>query len=315
MLAQNNHHLVWLREQDHPAISLTRWQQQVDLLNSFYRSQASVIVQLSEDSFQIVCARQKQPHGLSGGTTFLDAGLLHQMQSQPGYGLSQVQGEELNSSLSQFERLLCQLIFWPSGELFGCILICEPGQDKHQERLTPVIETTKALIQAELKHLFLMQKVQMLSVQDDQTCMLNQYGFSLMAPRQLSLSRRFGSHAGIILIEVLFDEQNKQTSDASQQIMRSVARIIHHSLRDADVSARISDNQFIILCFIDNESNLDSLVLRLKKQLLKEANAIRIAIGQSYFTPDTQISLLPMQEQATESLEVNRLELLNMPAQ
>ena len=155
----------------------------------------------------------------------------------------------------------------------------------------------------------LMMKVQMLSVQDEQTCMLNQYGFSLMAPRQLSLSRRFGSHAGIILVEALFDESTEVQTESEEQRLRILARIIHSSLRDADVSARISHNQFIILCFIDNESNLDSLVLRLKKQFAKEGQNLNLVTGQSYFTPDTQISLAPMQQQAIKSLNLNRIEL------
>ncbi|BAJ00680.1 GGDEF domain-containing protein [Shewanella violacea] len=309
MLAQSNHHRLWLREQDHPAISLPRWQQQMDLLTSFYRSQTSLILQLAENSFQVVCTQQSQDYDLSAGTTFFDAPLLKLIQSQSGYGQFHVEGNEFTSSLSQFQHLICQLIYWPDGELFGCILICDPHQNKFQERLAPLVETTKSLIQAELKHLFLMMKVQILSVQDEQTSMLNQYGFSLMAPRQLSLSRRFGSHAGIILVETLCDEAGEVETESNEQMLRIVARIINNCLRDADVSARISHNQFIILCFIDNESNLDSLVLRLKKQFAKEGEKLNLVTGQSYFTPDTQIDLRPMQEQANKSLNLNRLGL------
>ncbi|EDQ00951.1 GGDEF domain-containing protein [Shewanella benthica] len=308
MLAQSNYHQLWLREQDHPAISLPRWQQQMDLLTSFYHSQASLILQLADNSFQVVCAQQSQDYKLNGGTTFFDAGLLKLVESQSGYGQFHVKGNEFNSALSQFQQVICQLIYWPDGELFSCILICDPEQNRFQEHLAPLIETTKSLIQAELKHLFLMIKVQMLSVQDEQTCMLNQYGFNLMAPRQLSLSRRFGSHAGIILVEALFDELTEGQTESNAQRLRIIARIIHNSLREADVSARISHNQFIILCFIDNESNLDSLVLRLKKQFAKEGQNLNLAIGQSYFTPDIQISLVPMQQQAIKSLKLNQLE-------
>lgn len=308
MLAQSNHHRLWLREQDHPAISLPRWQQQMDLLTSFYRSQASLILQLADNSFQVVCTQQSQDYKLSGGTVFFDAGLLKLVESQSGYGQSHVKGDAFTSGLSQFQHVICQLIYWPDGELFGCILICDPDQNRFQEHLAPLIETTKSLIQAELKHLFLMMKVQMLSVQDEQTCMLNQYGFNLMAPRQLSLSRRFGSHAGIILVEALVDESTEVPTESDEQRVRILARIIHSSLREADVSARISHNQFIILCFIDNESNLDSLVLRLKKQFAKEGQNLNLVTGQSFFTPDTQISLDPMQQQAIKSLKLNRLE-------
>ncbi|AQS37799.1 GGDEF domain-containing protein [Shewanella psychrophila] len=309
MLAQSNHHQLWLREQDHPAINLPRWQQQMDLLASFYRSQASLILQLADNRFQIVCAHQSQDYSLNGGAIFSDAGLFKILESHSGYGLPNSNGSEFTSGLSQFQQVLYQLIYWPDGELFGCILICDPKQNRFQDRLAPLVETTKSLIQAELKHLFLMMKVQMLSVQDEQTCMLNQYGFSLMAPRQLSLSRRFGSHAGIILVEAIFDDSTEGQTESNEQKLRILARIIHNSLRDADVSARINHNQFIILCFIDNQSNLDSLVLRLKKQFAKEEQNLNLVTGQSYFTPDTQISLAPMQQQANDSLNLNRLQL------
>lgn len=308
MLAQSTHHLLWLREQDHPAISLPRWQQQVELLSNFYQSQACLILQVVNNSVQVVCARQSQNFHLNGGSGFEDAGLLAMIDDYDGYSLTQSSGANFTSELSQFNQLLSRPIFWPDGELFGCILICDPLQTKYRERLTPLVETATSLLQAELKHVFLMQQVKMLSVQDEQTCMLNPYGFSLMAPRQLSLSRRFGSHAGIILIEEMMSESLESSKDDAGQRIRMLARIIHDNLRDADVSARVSHRQFIILCFIDNESNLDALVSRLKKQIAKEDPSLRLVTGQSYFTPDIQISLDPMQAKAKENLNMNKLE-------
>ncbi|WP_299796125.1 GGDEF domain-containing protein [uncultured Shewanella sp.] len=308
MLAQSNHHLLWLREQDHPAVSLPRWQQQVELLGNFYQSRACLILQAVNNSFQVVCARQSQNLRLHGGKTFDDSGLLAVLNAYEGYGLTTSTAAEFRSELDQFSQILSRPIFWPDGELFGCILICDPVQAKYHERLAPLAETAKSLIQAELKHVFLMQQVKMLSVQDEQTCMLNPYGFNLMAPRQLSLSRRFGSHAGIILIEEMMSDSHEMQDVSEGQRVRMLARVIHDNLRDADVSARVGHRQFIILCFIDNESNLDALVSRLKKQIAKEDPTLKLVSGQSYFTPDTQISLEPMQEKAKENLNMNKLE-------
>ncbi|MGS0727920.1 GGDEF domain-containing protein, partial [Shewanella sp. 0m-11] len=60
------------------------------------------------------------------------------------------------------------------------------------------------------------------------------------------------------------------------------------------------------LAFVDNESNLDSLIARLRKRLSKEAPEINLVTGKCFFTPDTQLTLIPMQEQATADLERNR---------
>jgi len=313
MLAQSTHHLLWLREHDHPAVSLPRWQQQVDLLADFYQSQACLILQVIDNNIQVVCARQNHNYHLNGGTAFEDAELLAVIDDYNGYNITQSTGTDFTSDLCQFSQVLSRPVFWPDGELFGCILICDPQQAQYRERLTPLMETTTSLLQAELKHVFLMHQVKMLSVQDEQTCMLNLYGFSLMAPRQLSLSRRFGSHAGIILIEEMMSESLASAKDDEGKRMRLLARIIHDSLRDADVSARVGHRQFIILCFIDSESNLDALVARLKKQMAKEDSNFKLVTGQSYFTPDTQISLEPMQEKAKENLNMNKLEQQKMP--
>ncbi|WP_394205177.1 diguanylate cyclase domain-containing protein [Shewanella waksmanii] len=312
MLAQQSHDNLWLREQDHPAINLPRWQQQVDILTEFYQAQSSVIVQKMDDEFQIVCSRQKTNFGLYGGEQFQDQALASLLKSYTGYGLIQcAETKDLSLQWAQFTQVVILPLYWPDGFLFGAIIICQAKQAQYLNKLLPLLETAKALVQGELKQLHLMQQVQMLSVQDEQTCMLNPYGFSLMAPRQLSLSRRFGSHAGIILLEDIVPTSNQDFVQQEQKL-RQIARIIHDNLRDADVSARIGEHLFIILAFVDNESNLSALINRLKKQIAKESIKLNIATGQSYFTPDTQQSLEPMQKLAMENLADNKAKLLSI---
>lgn len=60
MLAQQSHDNLWLREQDHPAINLPRWQQQVDILSEFYQAQSSVIVQKWMTTFKLFAAVKNQ---------------------------------------------------------------------------------------------------------------------------------------------------------------------------------------------------------------------------------------------------------------
>ncbi|WP_028772503.1 GGDEF domain-containing protein [Shewanella waksmanii] len=312
MLAQQSHDNLWLREQDHPAINLPRWQQQVDILSEFYQAQSSVIVQKMDDDFQIVCSRQKTNFGLYGGEQFQDAELESLLTSYTGYGIVQSsETQNLSLQLRQFEQLIILPLYWPDGFLFGAIIICQAKQLQYLNKLLPLLETAKSLIQGELKQLHLMQQVQMLSVQDEQTCMLNPYGFSLMAPRQLSLSRRFGSHAGIILLEDIAP-QASETQLLHEQKLRQIARIVHDNLRDADVSARIGERMFIILAFVDNESNLSALINRLKKQIAKESIKLNVVTGQSYFTPNTHQSLEPMQKAAMQNLADNKEKLLNI---
>ncbi|MGS0676416.1 GGDEF domain-containing protein [Shewanella sp. 0m-4] len=305
MLAQKINHNIWIREQDHPAISLPRWQQQVDLINDLYQSEATVILQSNGDRGQITCSSPQQTgNAFAAGDMLQREGLIDAICETVSYGLVPFEPAKLGGSFAVFNTLLAIKLTWPDGRLFGCLVICNPASDKISATSAAVCETVKALIQGELKQMYMMEQLQRMSVQDEFTCMLNPYGFNLMAPRQLSLSRRFGSHAGIIILEDVPSSQHQKYTET--QRIRIMARVISESMREADISARIQNQQFIILAFVDNESNLDSLIARLRKRLSKEAPEINLVTGKCFFTPDTQLTLIPMQEQATADLERNR---------
>ncbi|MCG9695716.1 GGDEF domain-containing protein [Shewanella sp. Isolate11] len=305
MLLQSAEKTSWLRERDHPAITLPRWQQQVDLLSDCYQADACLILQYHQDEFQVVCSRQATNLGLYAGTQFSDPWLAKELFSYTGYDLL-VFNQTGCKHLAQFHQLSALPLYWSDGQVFGAILICNSKRKAQFDRLHPLLETSKALIQAELKHLFLMQQVQMMSLQDELTCMLNPYGFNLMAPRQLSLSRRFGSNAAVVLLEDLNSYPDKLSQT---QALRKLARVIHHNMRDADVSARVEDRLFAILAFVDSQANLDALTRRLRKQLAKEDIQHSIAIGSSFFSPRSHLAIEPMVEVAKQNLLTSRVEV------
>ncbi|WP_299801692.1 GGDEF domain-containing protein [uncultured Shewanella sp.] len=309
MLAQKINHNIWLREQDHPAINLARWQQQVDLISELYQAKSTLIIQSNGNKAQITCCSKQsdKPNDklFTAGDELQREGVIDATCDTISYGLVHLDPTKVAGSFASFNRLLSIKLTWPDGRLFGCMIICDPAKDKVNATTAVVCETVKALLQGELKQMYLTEQLHRLSVQDDFTCMLNPYGFNLMAPRQLSLSRRFGSHAGLIVLEDSPSPHIHQKYTESQRI-RIIARIISDSMREADISARLQDQQFIILAFVDNESNLDSLIARLRKQVHKEAPEINLIVGKSFFTPDTQLSLIPMQQEAIADLEKNR---------
>ncbi|MFT5790499.1 MAG: hypothetical protein ACI8SJ_002628 [Shewanella sp.] len=313
MLAHHLDQNIWLREQDHPAVSMPRWQQQVDLLNDLYHSKTSLIVQFLDQEAQIVCGKRHSDSPLKTGVLLERSPLIKAVSSSSNYGTNSLAPIEIGDQFSNYEQVLSLQLSWPDGRVFGCILICDPDTTHASSASLTVIESVRSLLQGELKQVYLIQQVQRLSFQDETTQMLNPYGFGLMAPRQLSLSRRFGSHAGIIVIEMV-DNPLMRTAPLSQsQKARLLARIIAESLREADMSARIDEHKFIILAFVDSESNLETLIARLRKQITKEAGKLSIAVGKSFFTPDAQQSLMPMQRAAEDDLELHRQALLTKP--
>lgn len=310
MLAQKNNQKVWLREQDHPAISLPRWQQQVDLLNDLYGSKSCLILQSNVNEAQIICCSQQSELRFTTGDLIQNQILIKTITDNSGYGVAKLSAAKLGLSNCESDVVLSIQLSWPDGHLFGCILICDPKPSAITPTHAAICESIKALLQGELKQMFMMEQLQRLTVQDEFTYMLNPYGFNLMAPRQLSLSRRFGSHAGLIVLEAVSASFPHSVDSGTSHFVRTIASVISSSMREADICARFNDEQFVILAFVDHESNLDSLIARLTKRLDKEAPEIDLVAGKCFFTPNSQQSLLPMQEMAIVDLEKNRSKLL-----
>lgn len=306
MLSQRIDQNIWLKEQDHPAVNMVRWQSQADLLNDLYSARASIIMQFSGVDAQIMCGKTPPDNPLKANLILEKTPLIDMLNSSSSFGTLSLIPSEIGEYFSSYEKILSLLLSWPDGRVFGCILICDPNTVQASSASLTVIESVRALLQGELKQVYLMQQVQQLSIQDETTQMLNSYGFGLMAPRQLSLSRRFGSHAGIIVIEMIDDSLICKNPLSLAQKSRLLARIIADNLREADMSARIDENKFIILAFVDGEANLDSLITRLRKQIAKEAEKLSVVVGKSFFTPNAQQSLIPMQRAAESDLELHR---------
>lgn len=309
MLAQDSNQKVWLREKDHPAISLPRWQQQVDLINDLYQAKNTLIIQTNGDEAQTVCSAPFDSKNLMLGEIFEAKGLIQSINDQTDFGLIKLKPSDIGCTTNAVSLLLAIQLSWPDGRVFGCLLICDPAATHISSTYAAVCESIKALLQGELKQMYMAEQLQRLSVQDEFTYMLNPYGFNLMAPRQLSLSRRFGSHAGLIVLEAMPSRANASAAIGSQFI-RTIARVISESMREADICARFDDEQFIILAFIDNEANLATLIARLRKRLEREAPDVTLLSGICFFTPDSQQSLIPMQQQAVADLERNREKIL-----
>ncbi|QSX36401.1 GGDEF domain-containing protein [Shewanella sedimentimangrovi] len=285
---------TWLTSQSHPAISLSRWQQHTELLCQLFKADTCLIVQHLDEQAHIVTVKQQQERWTAGETLPWDELLTAMKQGEPGEHPAWQDG------------LIALDLHWPDTQSFGQILIACKQQPAILDTCLKLAEPVRALIQAELKHMYLMQQLEMLSFQDEHTCMLNPYGFSLMAPRQLNLSRRLGSHAGIVLLE---NCQSSLSMDEQQTQLRKLARVVHENMREADLAARLENQQVVILAFVDNEANLQSLESRMKKQLLKTEPSLRVVTGYSFFSPDANIELDPMIAEANAKLQLEKQRL------
>ncbi|QTE85757.1 GGDEF domain-containing protein [Shewanella algae] len=214
--------------------------------------------------------------------------------------------EDIASMLQHFAanpaKTIKYPLHWSDGKLFGELLILNGKPKVALEQLQSLLEPMLALLKAELGQLQLMEQLESLSLQDELTCMLNPRGFNLLAPRQLSLSRRLGSHAGLLLLEGKELDSNRIGELQQEQSLKMLARVILENMREADICARLNHNQFIILAFVDSQAHLDILASRLKKQVSRSDCGLQLLVGQSFFAPDSHFELSPMLEQAEQDL-------------
>lgn len=295
MLAHTFNQHSWLKEEESSSISLTRWQQQINLAHNLFEAEAVFIMQVQGTDCQIVCERDSQKLNCYNHDIYSYSKFLHQLD---------IDFPALENNIDDSERVISQSIYWPDGSLFGYLTICHPKVTGEANAL--VLASITNMLQAELKNVFLTHQIEALSMQDSQTCMLNTYGFSMMAPRQLSLSRRFGSHAGLVIVDMKLETKQRKSVDNRDKDIRQLARIISDTIRAADVAARLSEGQFIILAFLDHESNLTSMVTRLNKQISRFNSELEVHMGKSFFTPDSHFELEPMLKVAEEDLASNK---------
>ena len=287
----------WLLEHPHPAIDEPRWHQLTQLLCQLFKASASALVQYHFGDARLISVKQNKNVGLTQGAIEPIDHLKQRLSntSLPDEGI--------------WRHGLIELpLHWPGGGIFGAVLlVCDklpPNLDSCQTLAAPIID----YLQSELKVYRQARQMEQLSLQDETTQMLNSHGFNLMAPRQLNLSRRLGSHAGLVLMENGTEFQGHE----AEEKLRSLAQVVFDNLREADLAARIG-NQIVLLAFVDSEANLDSLVTRLRKQFARKLEPQRVLTGHSFFTPDSHLELGPMMAQANDELQTTRARLYPKP--
>lgn len=285
-------------DEPHQAIDESRWQQLTQLLCQLFKASACTVLQYQVDEAKLLTVKQSKNVGLHrGAVEKIDT--LKARLANPTLPTEDI----WRQGLIEFP------LYWPGGIGFGAVLmVCDrrpPNLESCQTLAAPILD----LLQAELKVYRQAKQMERLSLQDESTQMLNTHGFNLMAPRQLNLSRRLGSHAGLVVMK----NGTQYQGEEAEERLRALSQVVYDNLREADLAARI-DDQIVLLAFVDSEANLDSLVTRLRKQFARKLEPQRVLTGHSFFTPDSHLGLGPMMDQALEELEITRARLYPKPS-
>lgn len=283
-------------------VNLGRWMQQCELIKSYYNASHVFILQMTHSGFEVIVSSVSETPLFTSGTLFQRNFPLFQTLENSNHegdylNLSRFMLDELPRDFDGIQYILSRPIAWPDGCQFGSLCVLNPHMAEPLSN-SAMLEPFQILLQQELSLLCQNHRIESLSMRDQETGMLNHYGFMMMAPRQLNLGRRFGAHAGIIFFELTESTENT----LEEKHHRLLGNLVQDTIRTADVAAHLSATQFVVLVFIDGERDILHIVKRVEKQLEQQTPHLKLDTGYSFFAPESTAKLAPMMEDARGKL-------------
>ncbi len=293
---------ISLLEYDSPQVNLVRWMHQCELLKRFYQAKEVLVVQQSHRGHEVVVrAPSDDPAFITG--TQLDSvhDSMQALFNSPMEGIHLKLSNDLSHRLPECFRdhtnLLVRPILWPDSSHFGYLCVLDPDMESHGELAPKMLEPFQLLLQQELSLLCQHHRIESMSMRDAKTGMLNDHGFMMMAPRQLSLGRRFGAHAGIFVFELT----SSPTLEARHHNL--LGSILQNTVRAADIAAHFTETEYVVLAFLDAELDMATIVKRVRNQLSHLDESLELDVGYCFFSPDSTVRLAAMLAQAKEALK------------
>lgn len=304
MLPETINPHISLLDSDHQQVNLGRWMHQCELLKSYYNATSVFVLQTTNLGLEIIVSSANKTPLFTAGTIYpSDFSLFQQMvNNQPDgnyQNLASFMHDELPRDFDGIQQILSRPIAWPDGSQFGALCVLNPHINDTLGNAA-MLEPFQILLQQELSLLCQNHRIESLSMRDQETGMLNHYGFVMMAPRQLNLGRRFGAHAGIIFFEL--DIKREADKPLEEKHHRLLGNLIQDTIRTADVAAHYSATQFVVLVFVDSERDVLHIIKRVEKLLEQQNHQLKLDIGYSFFTPESSAKLAPMMEEARNKL-------------
>ncbi len=139
------------------------------------------------------------------------------------------------------------------------------------------------------------EKFRSLSLRDDLTNLLNRRGFFFLAEQQLKVSNRTGEKMLLLFADV---DNLKSINDSlghtvGDNALIDTAAILKKHIRQADLLARLSGDEFAALIHNASDSLPDLLLSRIEENLLKFDGAAKLSfsIGFAWYDPECPLSI------------------------
>ncbi|MEL4293773.1 GGDEF domain-containing protein [Shewanella sp. DNRA4] len=305
MLPETINPQISVLDNDLLQVNLGRWMQQCELIKSYYSATHVFVLQITQSGFEVIVSSVSETPLFTSGTLFpnnfpLFEALKNSNIDGDYLNLSRFMLDELPRDFDGIQYILSRPIAWPDGSQFGSLCVLNPHMVDPLSN-SAMLEPFQILLQQELSLLCQNHRIESLSMRDQETGMLNHYGFMMMAPRQLNLGRRFGAHAGILFFELI--EADSPENRLEEKHHRLLGNLVQDTIRTADVAAHFSATQFVVLAFVDSERDILHIMKRVEKQLEQQNHHLKLDSSYSFFTPESTAKLAPMMEDARSKLK------------
>ncbi|MGB2982486.1 MAG: GGDEF domain-containing response regulator [Candidatus Bipolaricaulia bacterium] len=146
----------------------------------------------------------------------------------------------------------------------------------------------------------LQQELQELALRDPLTGLYNRRGFRLLADQSLRLAKRNARESVLLMADVdklkaINDVHGHPTGD---QALCAVARAFTSAMRDSDIVARLSGDEFVALAVEASPPGVPSLVSRLREMLAEEGASFKRSL-----TLSVSIGIAPFDPKAAPTLD------------
>ncbi len=178
--------------------------------------------------------------------------------------LQGMKGLELTKRVKQFKPDTSVIVMTGFIDDFSYDQAIEAGASDFIKKPFTVKEIT-----IRVKHVILQEKLREMSNTDELTGLLNRRGFFAIAQQQLKVAARNRGRLAMVFADMdgfkaINDTLGHQRGD---EALKAMAEIFRKTVRDSDLVARISGDEFALLLLDTSAQNLDVMAKRLQKQI------------------------------------------------
>lgn len=309
----------WVLNGVFPELSLEKWQKTVDIMARIFRAPAGFIVQYRGDQgYQITVASRQESNPYPPGTDIpkeTDIFCRDVIRTVAPLYLPNASKKPQWANIPEvaddgFESYLGMPICWPDGTVFGTICVMDFEVTDYEDSFFGLMEQFRDMVESDLMMLDQVRLLQELSIRDDLSGLMNRRGLFIAAEQKLHIAKRHSHPFGVMFLDM--DNLKRINDDfghaAGDLAISAMGQALASVLRDSDLAGRIGGDEFAALLFVNQESDLVSLIERIKKALkhVTEGSAtlknLSASCGYVYYENEPGISFEQMIQLADQAM-------------